>query len=112
MFDVSLKFTDHAAALAAFETLGLDIDALTYHDTGLPEGMLIVKAVGAACDGVVYAPTGETETDAEGITIPVMAAVPGFHVNLRLDDGAELPDALAAFAVTPEPEAQSEVFAQ
>ncbi|MGV0878080.1 hypothetical protein V6767_13120 [Martelella sp. FLE1502] len=111
MFDAFLQFADHAAALSAFETIGVEIDALTYHDSGLPEGLLIVKAVGAACDGVVYAPTGETETDAEGTTIPVMAAVPGFHVNLRLADGAELPEALAAFAVTPEPATPAEIFA-
>ena len=111
MHDVFLKFADHAEALSAFETISLDIDALTYHDSGLPEGMLIVKAVGPACDGVVYAPTGETETDAEGVEYPVMAAVPGFHVNLRLDDGAALPDALAAFAVTPEPATPAEIFA-
>ena len=111
MFDAFLKFADHAVALSAFETIGLDIEALTYHDSGLPAGMLIVKAVGPACDGLVYAPTGETETDAEGVTIPVIAAVPGFHVNLRLADGAELPEALAAFAVTPEPATPAEIFA-
>ncbi|MGV0877457.1 hypothetical protein V6767_09920 [Martelella sp. FLE1502] len=110
MFDAFLKFADHAAALSAFETIGLDIDALTYHDTALPAGMLIVKAVGAACDGVVYAPTGENETDAEGVTVPVMAAVPGFHVNLRLAEGAALLEPLSAFLVAQEPATPAERF--
>lgn len=119
MHDVFLKFADHAEALTSLEAVGMAIapdenDAvrITYHDTGLPEGMLIVKAVGPACDGVVYASTGETETGDGGLEYPVMAAVPGFHVNLRLADGAALPEALAAFAVTPEPETPSEVFAE
>ncbi|WP_180900428.1 hypothetical protein [Martelella soudanensis] len=111
MHDAFLKFTDHAEALAAFEALGLQLDALAYHDTDLPAGMLIVKAVGSACDGLVHGPTGESETDAEGFEYPVTAAVPGFHVNIRLADGAELPEALSAFLVAPQPETPSERFA-
>lgn len=110
MHDVFLKFADEAEALATFETVGLQVDALTYHDTALPTGMLIVKAVGPTCEGAVYAPTGETEADGEGVEVPVMATVPGFHVNLRLADGAALPDALAVFAVTPEPVTPAEIF--
>lgn len=118
MHDAYLKFADHAEALTSLEAVGMTIapdenDAvrITYHDTALPTGMLIIKAVGSACDGAVFAPTGETETDGEGVEYPVMAAVPGFHVNLRLEDGAALPDALAAFAVTPEPATPAEIFA-
>lgn len=111
MHDAFLKFADHAEALAAFEVVGLALDQITYHDTGLPTGMLIVKAVGAACDGMVYAATGETETDAEGFEYPLMAAVPGFHVNIRLADGAELPEALSVFVVAPQPDTPAEIFA-
>ncbi|WP_180901774.1 hypothetical protein [Martelella soudanensis] len=111
MHDAFLKFADHAEALAAFEVAGLALDQITYHDTGLPTGMLIVKAVGAACDGMVYAATGEAETDAEGADYPVMATVPGFHVNIRLADGAGLPEALLAYVVAPQPETPAEQFA-
>ncbi|MEO1989614.1 MAG: hypothetical protein ABGX47_23645 [Martelella sp.] len=118
MHDVFLKFADHAEALTGLEAVGMvispdedDTVRITYHDTALPTGMLLVKAVGPTCDGLVYAPTGEMETDGDGVEYPVMAAVPGFHVNLRLEDGAALPDALAAFAVTPEPATPAEIFA-
>jgi hypothetical protein len=111
MTDAFLRFTDHTEALAAFEAADLQLDALSYHDTSLPAGMLLVKAVGAAGDGVVYAPTGETETDTEGFEYPAMAAVPGFHVNIRLADGAALPEALADYRFAPQPETPAEIFA-
>lgn len=111
MRDAFLKFADEAEALVTFEAVGVDVDALSYHDTALPAGMLIVKAVGPACDGVVYASTGEMATDAEGAEYPEMAAVPGFHVNVRLAASASLPEALAAFLVAPQPETPAEIFA-
>lgn len=113
MNDAFLKFANHEAALIALENAGVSIgegETLTYRDTGLPDGMLIVKAVGPACDGVVYAPTGETVTGDEGFEYPLTAAVPGFHVNIRLDDGAALPEALEAFLVAPQPETPAEMF--
>ena len=33
--------------------------------------------------GEIYKPTGETFTGLNGEEIPVMAAIPGFHANLR-----------------------------
>ncbi|WP_174804335.1 hypothetical protein [Martelella limonii] len=118
MHDVFLKFADHTQALATLEAAGIvirpsesEVVRITYHDTGLPVGMLIVKAVGAVCDGTVYQQTGETETDAEGFEYPVMAAVEGFHVNIRIEDGADLPEALSAFEVAPEPTTPAERFA-
>lgn len=46
--------------------------------------------------GIMYAPTGETIKDEEGNDLPVMAALPGWHVNT--------PEPVEAFAdkqVTP-----------
>jgi hypothetical protein len=40
--------------------------------------------------GAIYAPTGNTLTDDEGNSYPEMAAVPGYHANLRkLSDKAD-----------------------
>ena len=40
--------------------------------------------------GSIYAPTGNTLTDDEGNSYPEMAAVPGYHANLRkLSDKAD-----------------------
>jgi hypothetical protein len=45
--------------------------------------------------GVIYKPTGETDAENN----PVMAALPGWHVNVRVVD--EDDTALQPFAVTP-----------
>ena len=46
--------------------------------------------------GTVYAPTGATTKDEEGNDVPVMAALPGYHVNTP-----EPVEAWAAYQVTP-----------
>ena len=54
--------------------------------------------------GVIHEPTGVTLTDSEGIDYPEMAAVDGWHVNIRLvgDAMRETVEALdAAHGVTP-----------
>ncbi|QQM32207.1 hypothetical protein JET14_08745 [Martelella lutilitoris] len=118
MRDVFLKFEDHAETLAALEAAGVTVPyeeegeaRLGYRDTGLPAGMLALKPVGAACDGLVYAPTGKTVTGGDGIAYPEMAVVAGYHVNLRLADGTALPAELAAHVVAPEPATPAERFA-
>ncbi|MAM09110.1 MAG: hypothetical protein CML23_01330 [Rhizobiaceae bacterium] len=118
MRDVFLKFADHAEAWAVLAGAGMTVPAgegdetrLTYRDTGLPAGMLALKPVGAVCDGLVYAPTGKTVTGGDGIAYPEVAAVGGYHVNLRLADGAALPAELAAHVVAPEPATPAERFA-
>ena len=117
MHDLFLKFADHAEALAAFEAAGVTIPPgenddvrIAYHDTGLPAGMLIVKAVGASCDGVIWSPTGHAETDGDGSDYPVMEPVEGFHINIRITDGPALPGALYVFLVSPHPETPAERF--
>jgi len=39
--------------------------------------------------GLIYKPTGTTLTDGEGNEYPEMAAIPGWHVNVRLMDGED-----------------------
>ena len=42
--------------------------------------------------GTIYKPTGKTRVE-DGVPIPVMAAIPGWHVNVRLmqdEDGESL----------------------
>lgn len=39
--------------------------------------------------GTIFKPTGKTEI-IEGIKIPVMAATPGWHVNVRCDESPAL----------------------
>ncbi|QQM29710.1 hypothetical protein JET14_15590 [Martelella lutilitoris] len=118
MRDVFLKFEDHAEALAALNAAGVTVPyeeegeaRLAYRDTGLPAGMLALKPVGAACDGLVYAPTGETRMDGDGNAHAEMVAVAGYHVNLRLTEAEALPAELAAHVVTPAPQTPAERFA-
>ena len=54
--------------------------------------------------GVIHEPTGVTLTDSEGMDYPEMAAVDGWHVNIRLvgDAMRETVEALdATYGVTP-----------
>jgi hypothetical protein len=54
--------------------------------------------------GIIHEPTGVTLTDSEGMEYPEMAAVDGWHVNIRLvgDAMREVVEALdGAYGVTP-----------
>jgi DNA-dependent RNA polymerase auxiliary subunit epsilon len=50
--------------------------------------------------GAIFEETGETLTDSEGIELPVLEQVPGYHVNVRVV-GSEVSDDLEPFAVQP-----------
>ncbi|WP_174802052.1 hypothetical protein [Martelella limonii] len=115
MHDVFLKFADHAEALAALQAAGAIIPPdedgrIACLDTGLPDGMTAIKAVGAGCDGVVLAGTVEWRVDMEASEQPALAPVPGFHVNLRLAEDALLPASLSAFIIVPPPVTPAETF--
>lgn len=51
--------------------------------------------------GVVYEPTGNTVTGSDGDSWPEMAAIPGWHVNVRILDSTPLPATFEAFEVFP-----------
>ncbi|MBB4122125.1 hypothetical protein [Martelella radicis] len=103
------KFADHAEAIASLAGCGIAVSGqLACRDTINPDGLLVLKPVGGACDGLVYAPTGETRIDAGGVVYWAMEAVEGYHLNLRLADGGGLPAALQAHRVMLGPETPAE----
>lgn len=77
MIDLYLKFTDEAAATAVLYTEDRP------------------NFANISTIGIIYKPTGET--DAEGN--PVMAALDGWHVNVRVIH--EDPTTINQYAVTP-----------
>lgn len=101
MNDLYLKFTDKAQA-----------DSVLYTTTPVlavvdPEGNVITPAgedvvtpnfANIDVIGTIYRPTGEVET-VDGMEVPVMAALEGYHVNVRAV--GEDTSALVPFAVVP-----------
>lgn len=88
-----LKFDNEAQAkeaLAAYVSNNQWLDEA-------PVGSWITASKDHALDviGTVYAPTGETLVDSEGIEYPEMAPIEGFHVNLMVQ---KLPKALKTYA--------------
>ncbi len=67
MQDLYLSFTDEAQA-----------KAVLYADHR--QNYLNIDTI-----GVIYKPTGAT-TEQDGVTVPVMAPIPGWHVNVRVVD--------------------------
>ena len=62
--------------------------------------------------GIIQEPTGVMLTDAEGNEYPEMAALDGWHINLRLVGEAKRADAeaLSDYVVNPEPMTPSRVW--
>ena len=92
MIDLYLKFTDEAAATAVLytqEPTAWDEEGNVTATEPRPNFANISTL------GIIYKPTGET--DAEGN--PVMAALDGWHVNVRVV--GEDPTPLEQYAVTP-----------
>jgi hypothetical protein len=91
--DMFLKFTDEAAATAVLYTQ----EPTAWDEEGNVTATEPRQAyANISTIGVIYKPTGET--DAEGN--PVMAALDGWHVNVRVVEGEDAA-ALEAFALTP-----------
>lgn len=94
MSNVCLKFTDEAQAQSVlFTEIPAVLDA---------EGEVVTEAQqqpnyrNIDTIGVIHKPTGEV--DEEGL--PVMAALPGWHINVFLLDGEDA-EALEPFKVIP-----------
>ena len=89
--DYYLKFTDEAAMKKAFDTV----------ETDTPYGLNVVhplvQHMTVDIVGIIYQPTGETETHGD-MTVPIMAPVDGWHVNLR---GYAFPQELEQYRVEP-----------
>lgn len=90
--DLYLKFTDEAAATAVLYTQ----EPTAWDEEGNVTATEPRQAyANISTIGIIYKPTGET--DAEGN--PVMAALDGWHVNVRVV--SEDPTPLEQYAVVP-----------
>ena len=89
--DFMLRFTDAAEADAVL------FDEQTNVQGDVVETVKVPKYAAIDVIGLIYKPTGEMITTDEG-EVPEMAAIPGWHVNVR--HNAEAPE-LAAYQVQP-----------
>lgn len=95
--DYYLTFIDKAAADAVLYTIH---DAVTDGEGNVTaEAYATPNYANIDTIGVIYKPTGET-IEQDDITMPVMAPIKGWHVNVRLVDGED-DKALQPFVVTP-----------
>ena len=119
--DFYLKLTSEAempTALAAFYTQDYTtiVDPETGEESTQIEGepYLVPFTADYAIDvvGVIQKPTGVMLTDADGNEYPEMAALDGWHVNLRLsgDSKRAEAEALVAYTVDPTPVTPSRVW--
>jgi hypothetical protein len=95
MIDLYLKFTDEAAATAVLytqEPTAWDEEGNVTATEPRPNFANISTI------GIISKPTGETQQTDEG-EMPVLAALDGWHVNVRVVD--EDATALEQYAVTP-----------
>jgi len=101
MTDLYLKFTDKAEAdLVLYTTTPVLAVVDMEGNVITPAGEDIVTPNFANIDviGTIYKPTGAVET-VDGMEVPVMAALDGYHVNVRAV--GEDTSALIPFVVTP-----------
>jgi hypothetical protein len=96
MTDLYLSFPDEAAAKAVLYRIEGAAEAT--EDTEAVEGYEVANYANIDTIGIIYKPTGET-TEQDGMAVPVMAPVEGWHVNVRVVD--EDAEALQAFEVHP-----------
>jgi hypothetical protein len=95
--DKYLAFTDEAAAKAVLYRIEGAVEAT--EDTEAVEGYEVPNYANIDTIGIIYKPTGET-TEQDGMAVPVMAPVEGYHVNVRVVEGEDA-EALEAFEVHP-----------
>jgi hypothetical protein len=99
MQDLYLSFPDEASAKAVLYRIEGAQEANEELGTEAVEGYEVQNFANTDTIGVIYKPTGEVEQTDMGER-PVMAAIPGWHVNVRLAEGED-GSTLAPFAVTP-----------
>ena len=113
MIDYCLKLNSEAdmpTALAAFyhQDTETTVDPETGEETTTNVGdpYLVTHTADYAIDvvGTIHEPTGNTLTDAEGNEYPEMAAVDGWHINIRILNDTKRADVEAIdalYGVTP-----------
>jgi len=99
MQDLYLSFPDEAAAKAVLYRIEGAVEANEEMGTEAQPGHEVANFANIDTIGVIYKATGET-TEQDGMTVPVMASITGWHVNVRLVDGED-GSSLAPFAITP-----------
>ena len=119
--DFYLKLASEAdmpSVLAAFykQDYTTTVDPDTGEESTQIEGepYLVQHTADYAIDvvGVIHKPTGTMLSDADGNEYPEMAALDGWHINIRLvgDNKRADVEALAAYFVDPEPATPSRVW--
>ena len=119
--DFYLKLASEAdmpTALSAFyrQDTKTEVDDETGEETVINVGdpYLVSHTADYAIDvvGVIYKPTGNILTDADGFEYEETAPLDGWHINLRLNGDARRADAeaLSAYFVDPEPATPSRVW--
>lgn len=106
--DLFLKFTSKAEAESVFTGMGIPLENGRFPQYATVNGYQMVIDV-LFGNGVVYSPTGANQT-IDGMTVPVMAASPGYHVNARIL-GDYTPTELESYMLDPEPSNPKCVFA-
>lgn len=97
MQDLYLSFPDEATAKAVLYRIEGVVEAT--ETTEAVEGTEVQNFANIDTIGVIHKATGET-TEQDGMTVPVMQAIAGWHVNVRLVD-EEDSGSLTSFEVTP-----------
>jgi hypothetical protein len=106
--DLFLKFTNKAEAEGVLTSIGAKIE------NGKIAPNASIYGFQASIDvlfgtGTIHSPTGQMQ-EVDGMSVPVMAAVPGYHVNVRIM-GDYTPPELEPFMLDPEPTNPKCVFA-
>lgn len=102
MQDLYLSFTDEAAAKAVLyreEPIAWEPTTELGQEPVATDWVTLPNYRHIDTIGVIYKPTGETQT-VDGRELPVMAPIPGWHVNVRVVEDEDAA-ALEPFVVTP-----------
>lgn len=99
MQDLYLSFTDEAAAKAVLYRTKGAVAADPEMGVEAVEGYEVANYRNIDTIGVIYKPTGET-TEQDGMAVPVMAAIPGWHVNVRVSEDEDAA-ALQPYQINP-----------
>lgn len=97
--DLYLSFPDEASAKAVLYRIDGAVE--TNEELGIEAspGHEVANFANSDTIGVIYKATGET-TEQDGMAVPVMVAIPGWHVNVRVMPGEDAAT-LTPFAVEP-----------
>lgn len=90
--DLFLSFEDEAQAKAVLYRIEGAVEANEELGVQAQPGYEVSNFANIDTIGIIYKPTGET-TEQDGIDVPVMAPITGWHVNVRLvpdEDGSSL----------------------